>query len=154
MRRYASWLGLALVLFLGIGFAASNAGRVVTIDLGVITLFRVPITFVAFGGMVVGMSVVLLAGINADLKVRRLLERHALGQSLAGREWEDQARGGEDPDAVASGPGNASHALGDIGPEPASLTQGTGPRGRLGEARPQERGRFSDVPPQEELPIE
>ena len=46
-------------------FAAGNAGRLVTIDLGLVTLYRVPVTFVAFGGMVVGMGVMLLAGINS-----------------------------------------------------------------------------------------
>ena len=63
------------VLLLGVGFAAGNAGRLVTIDLGFVTLYRIPVTFVAFGGMVVGMGVMLLAGVNADLKVRELLRR-------------------------------------------------------------------------------
>ena len=77
VNRVAGWLGLALVVVLGVGFAMANAGREVMINLGIVTLQRVPITFVAFGGMVVGMGVVLVAGINADLKVRRLLrERH------------------------------------------------------------------------------
>ena len=77
MRRFAGWLALAAVVILGAAFAMGNAGRVVSINLGVVVLSRVPVTFVAFGGMVVGMGVVLVAGINADLKVRRLLrERH------------------------------------------------------------------------------
>ncbi len=77
MNRFLTWLGLALVMVLGIGFAIGNAGREVAVNLGFITLYRVPVTFVAFGGMVVGMGVVLAVGINADLKVRRLLrERH------------------------------------------------------------------------------
>ena len=77
MSRYLGWLVLALVVASGIGFAVANAGREVTIDLGLFALYGVPVTFVAFGGMVVGMAVMLVAGINADLKVRRLLrERH------------------------------------------------------------------------------
>ena len=77
MNRFVSWLALALVIVLGIGFAIGNAGREVAVNLGIITLYSVPVTFIAFGGMVVGMAVVLVAGINADLKVRRLLrERH------------------------------------------------------------------------------
>ena len=43
-----------------------------------------PVTFVAFGGMVVGMGVVLVAGINADLKVRRLLRERHLEDSREG----------------------------------------------------------------------
>ena len=77
MSRFLGWLGLGIVLAGGIGFAIANAGREVTIDLGLFTLYGVPVTFVAFGGMVAGMAVMLGAGINADLKVRRLLrERH------------------------------------------------------------------------------
>lgn len=86
MSRLAGWVGLALAVVLGVGFALGNAGVDVTINLGIITLRAVPVTFVAFGGMVVGMGVVLIAGINADLKVRRLLrERHL----------EDSAKGGK-----------------------------------------------------------
>lgn len=86
MSRLAGWLGLALVVVLGVGFAMVNAGSEVAIDLGIVTLSSVPVTFVAFGGMVVGMGVVLVAGINADLKVRRLLrERHL----------EDSGKGGK-----------------------------------------------------------
>jgi len=91
MRRLAGWIGLFVVLLLGLGFAVSNAGRQVTIDLGIFTLYRVPITFVAFGGMVVGMGVVLIAGINADLKVRAILQDRssAAGEDLAGPTQDD-----------------------------------------------------------------
>ena len=86
MSRYLGWLVLSLVVVSGIGFAVANAGREVTIDLGLFTLYSVPVTFVAFGGMVVGMAVMLVAGINADLKVRRLLrDRHMEDRQLAGR---------------------------------------------------------------------
>ena len=85
MKRFPTWLALAAVVVLAVAFAAGNAGRVVSINLGLLTLSRVPVTFVAFGGMVVGMGVVLAAGINADLKVRRLLrEKHAPGGPAEG----------------------------------------------------------------------
>ena len=87
MRRFAGWLALAAVVVVGVVFAMGNAGRFVSINLGIVTLSRVPVTFVAFGGMVAGMGVMLAAGINADLKVRRLLrERHGPGGLAAGRE--------------------------------------------------------------------
>ena len=77
MSRVLSWGGPLAVVLLGIGFARANAGREVSIDFGIFTLSDVPVTFVAFGGMVAGMAVVFAAGIHADLKVRRLLrERH------------------------------------------------------------------------------
>lgn len=86
MNRVATWLGLAVIIVLAIGFAMANAGRRVSIDFGLFALYGVPVTFVAFGGMVVGMAVVLVAGINADLKVRRLLrDRHLEDRELAGR---------------------------------------------------------------------
>lgn len=86
MSRFLGWLAMGLVVVSGIGFAVANAGREVTIDLGLFTLYSVPVTFVAFGGMVAGMAVMLVAGINADLKVRRLLrDRHMEDRQLAGR---------------------------------------------------------------------
>ena len=84
MGRFTGWLGLAAVIVLGIAFALGNAGREVTINLGIVTLNSVPVTFVAFGGMVVGMGVVLVAGINADLKVRRLLRERHMKDDVAG----------------------------------------------------------------------
>ncbi len=84
MRRFSGLLALGVVVLLGVAFAMGNAGREVTINLGIATLRGVPVTFVAFGGMVVGMGVVLVAGINADLKVRRLLRERHLKESLAG----------------------------------------------------------------------
>ena len=73
MSRWAGWIALVAVMAAGALFALGNAGRVVSLNLGLFTLNRVPVTFVAFGGMVVGMGVVLAAGVHADLKVRRLL---------------------------------------------------------------------------------
>jgi uncharacterized integral membrane protein len=54
-------------------FARWNAGERVTLDLGFATVYRVPVTYVAFGSLFVGMLVMLVAGIHSDLKVRRFL---------------------------------------------------------------------------------
>ena len=83
MRRFYGLAGLAVVILAGVAFARGNAGREVAINLGIVTLDSVPVTFVAFGGMVVGMAVVLVAGINADLKVRKLLRERHMKESLA-----------------------------------------------------------------------
>ncbi len=87
MSRFFGWIALAAVVAGGIGFAIANAGREVTISLGLFALYGVPVTFVAFGGMVVGMAVMLVAGINADLRVRRLLRNRHMedSQQLAAR---------------------------------------------------------------------
>ena len=97
MRRFAGWAALLAVVVLGVLFALGNAGSVVSINLGLFTVSRVPVTFVAFGGMVVGMGVVLTAGINADLKVRRLLrerqERDSLAEGAARRGYDEHGQG-------------------------------------------------------------
>lgn len=96
MKRFLGWLGVGAGVLLGIGFAVANAGREVTLGLGLFTLYGVPVTFVAFGGVVVGMAVVLVAGINADLKVRRLLrERHMEDRRLDERGQPRTALSGE-----------------------------------------------------------
>ncbi|GMR14164.1 MAG: hypothetical protein BMS9Abin29_2403 [Gemmatimonadota bacterium] len=66
---------MLLVLILAAVFASANATQRVTLDLGLFVLYRVPITAVAFGGLFVGMVVMLVAGINSDLKVRGILRR-------------------------------------------------------------------------------
>ena len=95
MRRFSGLAGLALVILMGVAFARGNAGREVAINLGIVTLDAVPVTFVAFGGMVVGMAVVLVAGVNADLKVRKLLRERHMKQSLTERGRSDAGEGGK-----------------------------------------------------------
>ncbi len=97
MRRFAGWIALVAVVVLGVLFDMGNTGRVVSLNLGIFTLSRVPVTWVAFGGMVVGMGVVLAAGLNADLKVRRLLrerhERDRPAERSGRREYDEHGQG-------------------------------------------------------------
>ncbi|MCE2454712.1 MAG: hypothetical protein J4G12_02685 [Gemmatimonadetes bacterium] len=70
-----TWSALAIAL-IGAGafaFATLNTDRGVAIDLGFMTLRRVPVSAVAFGGFVAGLLVMIVAGIHSDLKVRRIL---------------------------------------------------------------------------------
>lgn len=74
MSRLLRVLALVAVAALGAGFAKANAGRSVAVDMGLHTFYDVPVAFVAFGGAVAGMGVMLVAGLAADLKVRRMLQ--------------------------------------------------------------------------------
>ncbi len=91
MSRYTGALVVLVVLLLVMLFARENGTERVTLNLGIATLERVPLTYVAFGSLFVGMLVMLVAGIHADLKVRRFLrerleeedreERHRVDQT-------------------------------------------------------------------------
>ena len=75
MTRFLGLLAVLVVLVGSFAFGSMNAGQRVTLDLGLFVLYRVPVTVVAFGGLFTGMVVMLVAGINTDLKVRRILRR-------------------------------------------------------------------------------
>lgn len=75
MTRLLGPFAVLLVLILSAAFASANAAQRVTVDLGFFVLYRVPVTAVAFGGLFTGMVVMLVAGINSDLKVRGILRR-------------------------------------------------------------------------------
>lgn len=87
MSRLGGVLGVLLVLVASMGFAALNGGQRVTLRLGIATLYRVPLTAVAFGALILGMVVMLLAGIHSDLKVRKILR-----ERLADEDREERAR--------------------------------------------------------------
>ena len=62
-------------------FAVQNGGVRVPLHLGIVTLRSVSLPVVVFGSVIVGMLLVFLAGLRADLKTRRMLRRYrdALG---------------------------------------------------------------------------
>jgi uncharacterized integral membrane protein len=73
VRRLPGALGILSVLALSMAFASLNGGQRVTLRLGFMTLYGVPLTVVAFGGVIAGMVIMLVTGIRSDLKVRRIL---------------------------------------------------------------------------------
>ncbi len=73
MNRLPGWVGIAVLLGTSLLFASLNSGHQVTLRLGFTTLIGVPLTVVAFGSVIVGMVVMLVAGVQSDLKVRRIL---------------------------------------------------------------------------------
>ena len=73
MSRAWSALGVAATFALAFAFGTMNSGQRVTLRLGFATIYGVPLTVVAFGGLMTGMLVMLVAGIHSDLRVRRIL---------------------------------------------------------------------------------
>ena len=87
MNRLWGSLGIVIVLALSLGFATLNGGQRVTLRLGIKTLYGVPLTVVAFGGLITGMVIMLVAGLQSDLKVRRILR-----DRLAEEDREERSR--------------------------------------------------------------
>jgi uncharacterized integral membrane protein len=90
MSRVAGVISVFLVLLLAMGFAATNAGHRVTLSLGLITLYQVPVTLVAFFGLLLGMLVMFATGIHSDLKVRRILRERLAEESRREKKWIDR----------------------------------------------------------------
>lgn len=86
MSRLVSALGVLVVLFLAMGFASLNSGQRVTLRLGVATFYGVPLTVVAFGSVIAGMLIMLVAGIRSDLKVRSILRARLEDEAREERE--------------------------------------------------------------------
>lgn len=87
MRRIGSVAGVLLILTLSMGFAALNAGQLITLRLGFTTLYGVSLSTTVFAALILGMVVMLLVGLRSDLRVRRiLLER------LADEDRDERAR--------------------------------------------------------------
>lgn len=75
MIRIVGPLGVLVVLLISIVFAALNGDQRVTLDLGFLVLYRVPVTLVGFTGLFMGMVLMLVAGVRSDLKVRAVLRQ-------------------------------------------------------------------------------
>jgi uncharacterized integral membrane protein len=73
VSRVLGVLAMLAALALALAFSSFNSGQRVTLRLGFLTLYGVPLTAVAFGSLLAGMGIMLLAGIHTDLKVRRIL---------------------------------------------------------------------------------
>ena len=73
MSRILSASAMLGALALALGFASLNSGQRVTLRLGFMTIYGVSLTVVAFACLLLGMFVMLVAGVHSDLKVRRIL---------------------------------------------------------------------------------
>jgi len=123
VNRFLGSFGIVVVLALSLGFASLNGGQRVTLQLGIKTLYGVPLTAVAFGGLITGMVIMLVAGVQSDLKVRRILR-----DRLAEEDREERTRftdldqrelfeGGREPSEGREGSGGIDGSEGREGPE-------------------------------------
>jgi hypothetical protein len=72
-------------LALAMGYASLNSGQRVTLRLGLVTFYGVPLTVVTFVSLLLGMAVMLVAGVRSDLKVRRILRARLEAEDLEER---------------------------------------------------------------------
>ncbi len=82
----SKWLARAgVVAFVGlvVWFTAHNGDQRITLDLGFAQLYRFPVTMVAFAALLVGMLVMLLAGLHTDLRVRKILRDRLIEEARA-----------------------------------------------------------------------
>lgn len=86
MSRFLSGLGVVALIALSLGFAFLNSSQRVTLRLGVVTLYGVPLTAVAFASVIAGMIVMLIAGVRSDLKVRKVLRARLAAEDREERE--------------------------------------------------------------------
>lgn len=85
MSRLIGGTAVLLALALAMSFASLNSGQRVTLRLGFLTFYGVPLTVVAFASLLVGMVVMLVAGVRSDLKVRRILRARLEAEDLEER---------------------------------------------------------------------
>jgi uncharacterized integral membrane protein len=86
VSRIAGVAGVVLLLVLVMGFASLNGTERVTLRLGFMTLYRFPLSGVAFGALLLGMIIMFVSGIQADLRVRRILRERLRADAEEERE--------------------------------------------------------------------
>ena len=82
MKFWVRALSFVAVAAFSFAFAAANAAERVTLNLGFLTLRSISLPVVVFSSVLVGMIVVFLVGLRADLRTRQLLQRYR--QALEG----------------------------------------------------------------------
>lgn len=83
MIRWLALAGVGAFVALIIWFTALNGDQRITLDLGFTQFYRFPVTMVAFGALLLGMLVMLLAGLHSDLRVRTILRDRLIEETRA-----------------------------------------------------------------------
>jgi len=122
MTKLLGVLSVVLVILLAMGFAAANAGHRVTLSLGFVIFYQVPVTLVAFAGVLAGMVVMFATGIHSDLKVRQILRDRLADESRREQRWIDRDQ--VDLFAGEGSPGPPPSEDGGAGPREADGTTG------------------------------
>lgn len=76
MRGWSRLLTIALSAALAFLFAAQNGRETVDVQLGPFALRAVSLPAVVFGAILLGMVVVLLVGLRADMQARVMMRRY------------------------------------------------------------------------------
>ncbi len=92
MSRVTGAVVVLVVLMMVMLFARANGGEQVTLNLGFGTFYGVSLPYVAFGSLFIGMLVMLLAGIHADLRVRRFLRERLAHEDREERQAIDRTQ--------------------------------------------------------------
>ncbi len=79
-----------LLLVLSTAFAVLNGRSFVSLDFWVFRMSRVPVSVVVFGALLMGMGVMLLAGLRSDLRVREILRKSLEEEGRREQEWRDR----------------------------------------------------------------
>jgi hypothetical protein len=90
MSRFLGILSVLAVVLLAMGLAVANAGHRATLDLGLFTLYRVPVTLIASAGLMVGMVVMFATQISTDLRVRQILRERLADEAEKEQRWIDK----------------------------------------------------------------
>jgi hypothetical protein len=72
------WAPVLAVSVVAASFSWLNRGERVVVDVGIMTIYRAPLTVVVFVAFIAGMASMLLLGLRHDLRVRRELERRGI----------------------------------------------------------------------------
>ena len=86
MSRLLRTFGVAALVVASLGFAWLNSSQRVTLRLGVVTLYGIPLTAIVFGSVIGGMVVMLVTGVRSDLKVRQVLRARLAAEDREERE--------------------------------------------------------------------